>query len=78
MDAGLKLELVSSYPESLKVELKRNEKGSTPQRGEWDLKVTIPAGAWTGPMPASAAVVVRVTGDAPRLVRIPVVGIATR
>ena len=76
---NLQLEKVSQYPEKvLNVNLRRNEKKSTPTRTAWDLEVTVPAGRWTGPLPPDAAVVLRIVGEPPRLVRIPVTGIATR
>ncbi len=70
------IELVSHSPEILKVTLQRNPKESTPLRGRWDLRVTVPANSWRGPMPDTAGVMLRVAGTS-RLIRIPVLGTAT-
>jgi hypothetical protein len=73
------IELVDPpVPACLKVVLKRNAKGSTAQRAQWELKLTVPAGQWTGPMPENASVYLRVLGTPPRMVRIPVTGNGTR
>jgi hypothetical protein len=40
--------------------------------------VTAPAGIRTGPFPDDARIMLRIVGETPRLVRIPVVGTATR
>jgi hypothetical protein len=74
----VKLEKCEHFPPFLEVELERNQRESTSQRAQWDLKVTVPAGKWTGEMPADSRVVLRIAGDAPRLIHIPVMGIATR
>jgi hypothetical protein len=76
---NVKLEQVSRYPEkALDVTLTRNEKKSTPSRTAWDLRVTVPAGSWTGSLPPDSVIVLRIVGEPPRLIRIPVTGIATR
>lgn len=72
------LEPVSTNPSCLKAELKHNVKGSTAQRARWDLKVTVPADAWTGPLPEASAIVLRIPGSPPRTIRLPVEGTATR
>jgi hypothetical protein len=65
-------------PEVLQVELLRNDKGSTSQRAQWNLKVTVAPNTWSGPMPENAHILLKVLSDPPRNVRIPVVGTATR
>jgi hypothetical protein len=77
-DPKLTIEPSVSNPKFLHVELKRSPKGSTPQRAQWDLKVTVPAHAWSGPLPAHATITLRVPGPQPRLINIPVVGVATQ
>jgi hypothetical protein len=75
---AFKLELAEKDPPFLQVDFKHNDKESTSQRGRWDLKVTVPAGTWSGALPEHSRVVLRIVGERPRLVRIPVVGNATR
>lgn len=77
-DPKLAIEPLSSSPPFLKVQLKRSPKGSTPQQARWDLRVTVPAHAWIGPLPPHATVTLRIPGDTPRLINIPVVGLATQ
>jgi hypothetical protein len=76
-DSQIKLERVEQYPPSLQVELKRHDSKNT-SRTQWDLQVTVPARAWAGPLPEKSAVILRIAGDPPRLIRIPVVGNATQ
>jgi hypothetical protein len=40
----------------------------------WVLKVTIPANAWSGPIPRDTAVYLKIEGEKPRFIRIPVIG----
>jgi hypothetical protein len=77
-DPQVQLALDHYEPACLQVELKRDAKDSTALRARWDLKVTIAAGAWKGALPESSRVVLRMAGDPPRLVRIPVAGTGTR
>ena len=72
------IEPLSGNPKFLNVEVKRSPRGSTPQRARWDLKVTVPAHAWIGPLPAHAIVTLRISGGTPQLINIPVVGLATQ
>lgn len=76
-----KLHVAQQEPPFLQVELKHNVKESTPARGRWDLKVTIPSGRWTGPLPESSGVVLVIDPigkEKARRVRIPVIGTATQ
>jgi hypothetical protein len=77
-DPAFSLQIDHKYPPFLQVDLQRKTKESTAQRARWDLKVTIPAKAWTGALPDDSRVVLRIGGNPPRLVRIPVVGTATQ
>jgi hypothetical protein len=79
-DPAVKLEVDPKliFPRYLQVDLKRNVKSSTPQRTQWDLRTTVPAAALSGPFPENSAIVLRIAGTPPRLVRIPVVGNGTR
>jgi hypothetical protein len=82
------LEVVSHHPALLQVKLTRAGKAPAPARAQWDLKVTVPALTWrSGALPENSEVVLRVAGTPAsgkrpatptRLMRIPVVGTATR
>ena len=77
-DPQLTLSIDHVFPkEWLTVDLKRNSKHSTAARAQWDLKVTIPAGAWRGPLPEQSCVVLRIAGNPPGLFGFPFVGFAT-
>jgi hypothetical protein len=71
-----KLELeVAEVPEFLKVDLKTE--ASPGQLGKsWQMNVTVPPGALTGPVPPRTRIVLRTRGDRPRRILIPVTGIA--
>jgi hypothetical protein len=77
-NSDVNLELSEHFPPFFKVELQKNARESTPQRAQWDLKLTVPAGEWTGELPTDSRVMVRIAGNPPRLINIPVVGLATR
>jgi hypothetical protein len=78
-DPERKLELGDCYPRDvLQVALKALPQDPRLARTRYDLKVTVPAGAWRGgPLPLDARVELRMVGT-DRRVRIPVVGIGTR
>lgn len=72
--AGAKLEAHGQHPAALEYRLTRAEGGAPAGRERWNLELSIPPFAWSGPLPENAAVILRVGGEQPRLVRIPVVG----
>ena len=74
-DPKVALEPAAQDPAYLEVKLRK--KGTAGQRARWQLEVAVPPDAAYGPLPEDSAVTVRVVGDTPRLVRIPVAGNGT-
>ncbi len=72
---GTKLVLQSFKPEYLKVEFK--EKGLTERGTLYSLTVTVPPNRAAGRFSRDCAIVLKTVGPNPRLVRIPVRGVAT-
>ena len=67
---------IDKVPEFLKVELSPPTKGAVSKT--WDLKVTVPPDAVSGPMGPESAIYLKTKDQPPRRIRIPVSGTAAR
>jgi hypothetical protein len=74
-DLGDRKDRPLPYPDFLAPPvLKDVTKDVNPTGKAWELTVTVPANAWTGPIPPTSAVYLKLKGDKTRFIRIPIIG----
>ncbi len=76
--ADMALALVGHQPAYLDVKLIRNKPEAGGRKMNWTLKIQVPRGRFTGPLPEDSAVLLRTGAMPPRFIRIPLAGNAVQ
>jgi hypothetical protein len=71
------LRIESKHPATLQVRLTKVGKEAALGRMRWTLQVVVPPNAVQGPLGEQAVIILRIPGNPPRLIRVPVLGTAT-